>query len=178
MTLASEALLVGAAQRGSADAFAQLVDQNQQAVRAFLRRLSGNHADADDLAQEAFITAWARIGSFRRGETLRAWLCGIAYRKWLTQRRATGRRQAREAAAMEHEPSASTSSAESALDAATILATLPPEQRAAVVLCLAAEFSHAEAAAALGLPLGTVKSHVARGRAKLLELLGGRDEQS
>jgi DNA-directed RNA polymerase specialized sigma24 family protein len=52
------------------------------------------------------------------------------------------------------------------------LASLPLEQRAAVVLCLSEDFSHAEAAQALNLPLGTVKSHVARGRAKLLAVLG------
>ena len=52
------------------------------------------------------------------------------------------------------------------------LVALPFEQRAAVVLCLSEDFSHAEAAQALDLPLGTVKSHVARGRAKLLGVLG------
>jgi RNA polymerase sigma-70 factor (ECF subfamily) len=55
------------------------------------------------------------------------------------------------------------------------MSALPVDQRAAVALCLAADFSHAEAADALNLPLGTVKSHVARGRAKLLELMGGSD---
>ena len=44
--------------------------------------------------------------------------------------------------------------------------------RPAIALCLAADWSHAEAAEALGLPLGTVKSHAARGRAKLLEAMG------
>jgi RNA polymerase sigma-70 factor (ECF subfamily) len=51
------------------------------------------------------------------------------------------------------------------------MASLPFDQRAAVALCLAQGFSHSEAAEALGLPLGTVKSHVARGRAKLIEAL-------
>ena len=58
------------------------------------------------------------------------------------------------------------------------LGALSSEQRACVALCLAAEFSHAKAAEALGLPLGTVKSHVARGRAKLLDVLGGSHERS
>jgi len=51
-------------------------------------------------------------------------------------------------------------------------ATLPAEQRAALLLCLGLDFSHVEAAEALALPLGTVKSHVARGRAKLAAFLG------
>jgi RNA polymerase sigma-70 factor (ECF subfamily) len=53
------------------------------------------------------------------------------------------------------------------------LNTLPPEQRAAVLLCLTAGASHSEAAEALGAPLGTIKSHVARGKARLLDVLGG-----
>ena len=59
----------------------------------------------------------------------------------------------------------------------TAMAHLTPEQRACVALCLAADFSHAEAAEALGLPLGTVKSHVSRGRLRLVEALGGVDER-
>jgi RNA polymerase sigma-70 factor (ECF subfamily) len=50
---------------------------------------------------------------------------------------------------------------------------LPIEQRAAIILCLVQDFSHSEAASILGTPLGTVKSHVARGKARLLETLGG-----
>jgi RNA polymerase sigma-70 factor (ECF subfamily) len=59
---------------------------------------------------------------------------------------------------------------------AAALAVLPEAQRAAVALCLGGGFSHTEAAEALGLPLGTIKAHVERGRAKLLAALGGPDE--
>ena len=61
-----------------------------------------------------------------------------------------------------------------ALDQA--MAGLPVEQRAAVALCLAGDFSHAEAAQILALPLGTVKSHVTRGRSRLLQALGLADD--
>ncbi len=178
MIEAGEAELILAAQRGSPDAFARLVARHQQAVRGFLRRLSGSHADADDLAQETFVTAWSRISAFRCGESLRAWLCGMAYRKWLTHRRSEGvvRRWSRETAAVGDAPEGSDPAREARLDASRALGALRPDQRAAVALCLAAEFSHAEAAMALGLPLGTVKSHVARGRAKLIELLGASDD--
>ncbi len=176
MTPAGDAELVGAALGGSAEAFARLVDRHQQAVRGFLRRLSGNHADADDLAQDTFLAAWGRLVTFRRSESFRAWLCGIAYRKWMGHRRSGARRSAREAEGLDDAPA--TVSPDARLDAAAVLALLPADQRAAVALCLAAEFSHAEAAEALGLPLGTVKSHVARGRARLLEVLGGPDERS
>ena len=173
-----EAELVAAAQAGGAPAFSRLVEMHQRSVRGFLRRLGGNHADADDLAQEAFVTAWSHIVAFRRGESFRSWLCGIAYRKWLTHRRSEARRGARDAAS-EPETEVSTSAASHArLDAAFALAALPEEQRACVALCLAAEFSHSEAAQALGLPLGTVKSHVTRGRAKLIEVLEGANERA
>ncbi|HEX5263268.1 MAG TPA: sigma factor-like helix-turn-helix DNA-binding protein, partial [Phenylobacterium sp.] len=60
----------------------------------------------------------------------------------------------------------------------TAMADLPAEQRACVALCLAADFSHSEAAEALDMPLGTVKSHVSRGRARLLQALGVCDDAS
>jgi RNA polymerase sigma factor (sigma-70 family) len=170
---ASDQVLAEAAKEGSSAAFARIVERHQAAVRGFLRRLSGSHADADDLAQETFVSAWTRIGSFRADESLRAWLCGVAYRKWLTHRRSLARRGTREADAAEDAPLSAVPAPEARLDAATALKHLDAEPRACVALCLAAGFSHAEAARALGLPVGTVKSHVARGRAKLLEVLGG-----
>lgn len=168
--------LVIQAQAGSSGAYARLVSRHQQAVRAFLRRLGGPAADADDLAQETFVTAWRRLGQVRQDQGVRPWLFGIAYRKWLTHRRSDARRVARDAAALEA-PAAAHSASDARLDASAALAVLAPDERACVALCLAAEFSHAEAAQALGLPLGTVKSHVMRGRAKLLEALGGSDER-
>jgi RNA polymerase sigma factor (sigma-70 family) len=179
MSLPGEAELVAAAQAGQATAYSRLVELHQRAVRGFLRRLCcGAHADADDLAQEAFVTAWSRIRTFRPAESFRSWVCGIAYRKWLTHRRGEARRQAREAAADEPAPASRGEASDARLDASAALASLSAEQRACVALCLAAEFSHAEAAAALGLPLGTVKSHVTRGRAKLLDVLGAAHERS
>ena len=72
----------------------------------------------------------------------------------------------------------SQASAEDRLTLDRAMADLPADQRACVALCLAADFSHAEAAEALRLPLGTVKSHVARGRARLLQALGVNDDAS
>src|SRR5690606_2839900 len=58
MDRAEEARLIGLARGGDLRAFGRLVDAHQAPVRAFLRRLSGNIADADDLAQEAFARTW------------------------------------------------------------------------------------------------------------------------
>jgi RNA polymerase sigma factor (sigma-70 family) len=158
----------------SREAFAALVAAHQQAVRAFLRRLCGDPAEADDLAQEVFIAAWTSLDSFRRDADFRLWLYGIAYRKFRASRRAAGRRRKREAFVAEIAETVATPDADARLDLQKAMMALSEPQRAAVALCLAAGVSHAAAAALLALPLGTVKAHVARGRATLLSMLGER----
>lgn len=168
---ASDAELVAAARAGSSPAFARLVQRHQQAVRAFLRRLCGDWALADDLAQEVFLTAWSGLGRLKTDGSVRAWLCGVGYRKHLTARRSQVRSARRE---QDWEGGAGLPQmTDERLTLERVMADLPPDQQACVALCLAADFSHAEAAESLGLPLGTVKSHVSRGRARLLDALGG-----
>jgi RNA polymerase sigma-70 factor (ECF subfamily) len=170
--LEAEAAWARKAQAGSADAFAQLVRLHQQALRAFLRRLTGGHAEADDLAQETFVFAWEKIHRFDPARPFRSWLFGIAWRKYSEQRRGWRRLLARETAYADSLESAAPGEPGLTLDLAAACASLPPEQRAAVLLCLGCDFTHAEAAEALVLPLGTVKSHIARGRVKLVAFLG------
>lgn len=174
MDAAEEARLVELARRGDMRAFGQLVDAHQSAVRAFLRRLVGSYADADDIAQEAFARTWEVLDRYDGSSRLRTFICGVAFQYWRRARRAQSRRQAREdayaeLADTETEPPARTA-ARLALRRA--MDDLPEDQRAVLALCLGQEFTHAEAAEALGLPLGTVKSHVTRGRARLQAALG------
>ena len=167
-----DADLIAAARRGSDAAFERIVARHQKAVRGFLRRLGGDLADADDLAQDTFVAAWGELERFRGRASVRSWLCGIAYRKRLSQQRSRRRAIERDGAFAEAGGQGVPSvDAGDRLDLARAMAALPIDQRAAVSLCLGAEFTHAEAAAALNLPLGTVKSYVARGRAKLLAAL-------
>lgn len=171
--------LVAAAQGGSAEAFSRLVERHQQAVRAFLRRAcGGDWAQADDLAQETFLAAWSRIGRLKAGASVRAWLCGIGYNKHLTAVRSAGRERARGAAYEGDRDETQDAAPEDKIALERAMASLPTDQRACVALCLAADFSHAEAAEALDMPLGTVKSHVTRGRARLLQALGVCDDPS
>jgi RNA polymerase sigma factor (sigma-70 family) len=170
--------LVAAAQGGSTEAFSRLVERHQQPLRAFLRRACGDWAQADDLAQETFLAAWSRIGRLKAGASVRAWLCGIGYNKHLTAVRSAGRERARGAAYQADRDETIDAAAEDKLALERAMADLPAEQRACVALCLAADFSHAEAAEALDMPLGTVKSHVSRGRARLLQALGVCDDAS
>lgn len=151
------------AARGSA-AFEALVKRHQAPLRAFLVRMTADAALADDLAQEALIKAYRGIDGFRGGSSFRSWLFSIALREAQQERRKAA---ARERLAPELAAEAGDPPAEFSLDLQDALAALSAEERAAALLCDAAGFSHAEAAAALQAPLGTVKTLVARARAKL-----------
>lgn len=173
----TDAELVGHALAGSDVAFGQLVRRHQALVRAFLRRtLGGGWAEADDLAQEAFLAAWQSLRSLREPAGVRAWLCGIAWRKAQDRIRSARRTAVRDAGWLEIVDLPAGVSNEDRLSMAAAMADLAPDVRACVSLCLADGWSHPEAAQALGLPLGTVKSHVQRGRARLLVALGGPDD--
>ena len=176
MTSDEDSVLLAEARAGSRLALSRLIDRHQQAVRAFLRRVAVDREDADDLAQDTFVTAWSQLSTWRGQSTVRAWLLGIAWRKSRSAGRTLFRRMARDNAWADTEalapPAAAAPEDRISLDRA--MKQLNPQQRAAVALCLAEDYSHAEAAEILGLPLGTVKSQVLRGRARLLELLEGR----
>jgi len=170
----ADAELVAAARRGEPAAFRAIVAAHQQAVRSFLRRVLDNPADADDLAQETFLAAWTGLWRYRGGASLRSWLCAIAWNKRLTHER--GRRRTLRREADTPMPCEGETSPDRRLDLTAALRALPEAQRAAVALCLGGGFSHGEAAEALGIPLGTIKSHVERGRAKLAAALGDPHE--
>lgn len=173
----TDAELARAARDGSDAAFARIVARHQGAVRSFLRRVcAGGWEDADDLAQEVFLAAWANLGRLRELSGLRAWLLGIAWRKAQDRIRRGVRTAARETAWSQQVVSPLGISAEDRIALAQAMAGLSPVVRACVALCVADGWSHAEAAQALSLPIGTVKSHVARGRARLLAALGGPDD--
>ena len=176
MTSDDDARLLAEARAGSRLALSRLIDRHQQAVRAFLRRVAADREEADDLAQETFVTAWTQLSTWRGQSTVRAWLLGIAWRKARSASRSMFRRMARDRAWSEAEAllPASGVSAEDRLALEGAMKRLNLDQRAAVALCLAEDYSHAEAAEILGLPLGTLKSQVLRGRAKLLEVLESR----
>ena len=173
-----DAVWVRAAQAGSDAAFARLVARHQAPLRGFLRRALGPSpaAEADDVAQETFLAAWTSLRALRDPAGLRAWLYGIAWRKARDRLRGGRRAAAREGAWLEASAPAAGVVPETRLALESALAALGPDERACVALCLGGGWSHAEAAEALGLPLGTVKSHVTRGRARLLQALeGGHD---
>ncbi len=135
---------------------------HERALRGFLRK--SGFGDADDIAQEAFLTAWSSLGRLRDDDGFRAWLFGIAWRKALDSSRSARRAARRDQAWREDQaqdaPREADPADRMALEAA--LADLPPDQRACVTLCLGQGWSHGEAVQVLNLPLGTVKSHEPR----------------
>lgn len=173
----ADAVLVSRALAGSDAAFSRLVERHQAAVRAFLRRtLGGGWAEADDVAQEVFLAGWSSLRSLKDPAGVRSWLCGIAWRKALDRIRSSRRGAARDFAWLEIADPPAGVSPEDRIALAAAMAELPTDVRACVALCLADGWSHSETAAALDLPLGTVKSHVNRGRARVLKALGGSDD--
>jgi RNA polymerase sigma-70 factor (ECF subfamily) len=174
MNAGEEARLIGLARGGDMRAFGLLVDAHQGAVRAFLRRLVGNYTDADDLAQDAFARTWEVLNRYDGSSSLRTFICGVAFQYWRRARRSRSRSQARENAYAELADTQTEPPARAAqrLALRKAMDDLPEDQRAALALCLGQDFTHAEAAEVLGLPLGTVKSHVTRGRARLQAAMG------
>lgn len=171
---ADEALAAAAA-RGQGAAFELLVRRHERVVRGFLTRLAGP-ARADDLAQETFLTAWTKASAFTGEGRYKGWLMRIAWRTFLMDSRGRSRRLPEHKGAGELPEQADRSDSERDLIVEDALSRLKPEDRAAVVLCLVLGHSHGEAARILDMPLGTLKTRVARGSAKLLELLGDDDD--
>lgn len=164
-----EVELAEAAAAGDAAAFTMLVRIHEGAVRRFLRRLAGDGA-SDDLAQEVFLRAWRMSGRWRREGIYKSWLMGIAWKAFLDYHRAQGRRGAREQVAFENSQ-LRRSDANCQIDVARALAELPERERAAALLCFGEGYSHGEAARIMGIPLGTLKSTVARARTTLAKRL-------
>jgi RNA polymerase sigma-70 factor (ECF subfamily) len=167
----TEESLAARAAAGDAAAFEALVRAHQSQLRAFLLRLTrGDAALADDLAQEAFLEAWRKIGAFRGDGPFAGWLLRIAWTRFLME----ARRRKLEPFSADWEATAPADTPDLRLDLEAGMRRLSAAERASLTLCYAMGYSHEEAAAILAMPLGTVKSHVLRGREKLMALLGDR----
>jgi RNA polymerase sigma-70 factor (ECF subfamily) len=170
------ALIARAVQLDDRAAFGQLMLRHMGLVRAQLRRLTGgDHAWADDIAQEAFLQAWRKLDQFRGGARFTTWLFQVSYATFLQaarRRKSQARLQREGAQAQEADDRCDDAELSSLrLDLTGALLQLPEAQRAALVHCYHLDLSHEEAAEVLGIPVGTVKSLVTRGKSKLKQLL-------
>jgi len=143
-------------------------------LRRFARVITRNVADADDLVQVSVEKALARAVTWRPGSRLDAWLFGIMKNAWVDEIRARRRRERvlapEEAGATIGDASAV--ARDIALSVQAAVARLPEEQRLAVALVLVEGLSYRDASETLGIPIGTLTSRLARGRAMLQALLG------
>ncbi len=152
---------------GNARAFEGLVKMHQSRIRSYLLRLTrGDASLTDDLAQEVFLMAYRKIKLYRGDGSFSGWLHKIAYRSFLQGRRQSQARQARESA-WQGVQVAPRDMKDVKLDIEKALATLKGKERSALTLCFSHGYSHEEACGIMGLPLGTLKSHIARGKANL-----------
>lgn len=153
-------------------AFEQLVRRHQGMVRAQLcRLLHGDQAAADDLAQETFLLAWRKLDQFRSEARFSTWLHRIAYSCFLQaiRTKSWAAQQAQEEG-MEELP-VTAPAMDLQLDLAQAMRHLSASEQAVLLHCMQLELSHEEAAYVLGMPLGTVKTHALRGKAKLKQWL-------
>ena len=151
--------------------FEALVHTHQGHIRAFLRRLCKNNALADDLAQETFLRAYQNFDKLLDDKAVKSWIFQIAYRIFLDYIRKENRRKNIDDKRIHADVEFVESDPEIKMDIEQAMNALPDEQRAAILLCLSYGLSHSEAAKALGQPLGTVKSHISRGKTTLRAFL-------
>ena len=162
-------------------AFGELVRRHQSAVRATLRKLAaGNHALAEDLAQETFLLAYRNLRSFRQEAKFSTWLYRIAYNAFLADARKMKELPLPDvsdtddlASAGDADPTPVARSASLSVDLARAMVILSDAERAAIVQCYHNDLSHEEAAYVLGCPVGTVKTHILRAKQKLKARLDG-----
>lgn len=192
------ARLARLAREGDRDAFARLVDLHQQSAWRVAMAALGRPQDAEDAAQDAFISAWANLGALRDDERFRPWLLSIVWRKALDRRRGIrawlrvisdrrpGGRTGDEGALWTIEespdlgpsPEAAVMSRSAAAAARKVIAALPSKLRDPLLLAASGDYRYEEIAEMLGTPLGTVKWRVSEARrlvkGKLDRLEGAR----
>jgi RNA polymerase sigma-70 factor (ECF subfamily) len=151
--------------------FETLVRSHQGHIRAFLRRVCKNAALADDLAQETFLRAYQKYGQLKDQGAAKSWLFQIAYRVFLDYIRKENRRKGiddtKNLTQGDMQDMYSPANPATKMDVEQAMNALPHDQRAALMLSFSYGLSHLEIAQTLDQPLGTVKSHISRGKLRL-----------
>ncbi|MBM3660220.1 MAG: RNA polymerase sigma factor [Actinobacteria bacterium] len=168
-----DAALVTAARAGDRRALELLLEAHADRIHAVCRRIVGDPHDALDATQEAMIAVARGITRFDGTARFSTWCYRVATNAALDEvRRARRRPVAVEPSPTRGDPRDHTVGVDARLDVDAALATLAPEFRAAVVLRDLCDLDYAEVAEVLGVPPGTVRSRIARGRAALAAALG------
>lgn len=154
--------------------FEQLVELYYRSLYQFALSLSHSEADAADLTQQTFLIWAQKGGQLRDQQKIKTWLCSALYHEFLNSRRRTNRFPHLELTDMEHELPTIPAGSLDHLDTPTVLAALQEldeNYRAPVALFYLEDCAYKEIAEILNLPVGTVKSRLSRGLARLQELL-------
>ena len=169
--------IIARARRGDADAFEQLVEAYRNQVFRLALRMCGNEADADEVAQEAFLSAWKGLPNFRGESRFSTWLYQLTTHAAIDLLR----REKRQAAAEDIDgitapddgpsPQQQAERAETRREVRAALMQLPEEYRQVLLLRFMQELSYEEIGQALKLPAGTVKSRLNRAKAQLKDIL-------
>ena len=170
----TDAELVALARQGDHQAFGELVTRHQTAVYRAALAAVGSAAEADDAAQEAFISAYRRLGSFRGDASFKTWLLTIAWNhannrrgrltRWITRFAEDARGHTDDVPSSDPSPEQSAIDAELRRDIAAEIRALPPKLRDALLLAQSGEYAYGEIAAMLGTATGTVKWRVSEAR--------------
>lgn len=168
----SDLSLVAQVLAGANDrAFNRLVKKYQAPVRRFfMHQTLGDRMLSDDLAQETFILVYSNLAKFQQLSSFKTWLMKIAYRVWLDHIRSMHATEDMESVETA-ESSSKTRDSETTLDIITAMRRLTDIERTCVTLFYIEDMPHDKVAQITGLPVGTVRSHVCRGRQKLSSFL-------
>jgi len=151
-------------------AYGELIRRHQSQVRNFLRKLAADPVEADDLSQEAFLHAWDKLQTFSGRGSFIGWLLKVAYTTFLQSKRKSKRYSEvldEVGHVAEQQSRSYTQDANEVSDLDKLLAVLTEEERAIMVMSYACGLSHREIGDATGLPVGTVKSIIFRGKEKI-----------
>jgi RNA polymerase sigma-70 factor (ECF subfamily) len=169
-----ETPLVRRAQDGDVAAFEQLYREHVGRVFALCLRLAGDASLAEELAQEAFVRAWQKLGSFRGESAFSSWLYTLTVNTALSERRSRRRRTSRVVATDDlsaFDQPGRPPGPEQGFDLERALAALPPGARAVLVLHDVEGYKHHEIAEMTGIAAGTSKAQLHRARRLLREAL-------
>jgi RNA polymerase sigma-70 factor (ECF subfamily) len=186
--LNADAVLVMRCQEDDCEAFDEIVTRYKDGIYNYVWRMVSNREDAEDLAQEVFVRAFAAIKTFRREANLRTWLYKIASNLCVDRYRRAGlekqwiipleREQNDSVRSMDipdhsNDPRRSFERSELQAEVQKALLKLPEKLRSAIILFDLEGLSYEEIADAMGCPIGTVKSRIFNARMKLRGLLKG-----
>jgi RNA polymerase sigma-70 factor (ECF subfamily) len=178
----ADLVLVRRAQAGDVDAFGELVERNRRAVFRAALAAVGSATEADDVAQEAFVTAFQKLGGFRGDASFKTWLLAITWRKAIDRRKSVTRWMQRlvtppqsadtgdewdpmqRIAADEPSPEEDVMTEDLQRKLRPLIASLPKKLRDTLMLAGSGDHSYAEIGQILKIPIGTVKWRVSEAR--------------